>query len=90
METLGVGGWEVGMRNMQKALMCAMLSPNARLKELQDTQQFTELMAMQEELKCYPFGDVWNYFCEINNVPEREDWFKEVQNYEAEVLSKRA
>ena len=85
-----ISAWVVGMRNMQKALMCAMLSPNARLKELQDTQQFTELMAMQEELKCYPFGDVWNYFCEINNVPEREDWFKEVQNYEAEVLSKRA
>ena len=78
------------MRNMQKALMLAMLSPSEKLKELQDTQQFTELMAVQEELKCYPFGDVWNYFCEVNNVPERADWFKEVQCYETEVLSKRA
>lgn len=85
-----VSAWVVGMRNMQKALMLAMLSPNKKLKELQDTQQFTELMAMQEELKCYPFGDVWNYFCEVNNVPEKEDWFKEIKRYEAEELSKRA
>lgn len=85
-----ISAWVVGMRNMQKALMYAMLSPNKALKELQDTQQFTELMVMQEELKLYPFGDVWNYFCEINNVPEKEDWFKEVQRYEKDVLSKRA
>ncbi|CUX36370.1 L-rhamnose isomerase [Clostridium sp. C105KSO13] len=85
-----ISAWVVGMRNMQKALMLAMLSPNKKLMELQDTQQFTELMAMQEELKCYPFGDVWNYFCEINNVPEKEDWFKEIKRYESEVLSKRA
>ena len=37
--------------------------------------------------KVYPFGDVWNYFCEANGVPEREDWFKEVKRYEDEVLS---
>lgn len=85
-----ISAWVVGMRNMQKALMIAMLSPSKKLKELQDTQQFTELMAVQEELKCYPFGDVWNYFCEVNNVPERADWFKEVQRYETDVLSKRA
>ncbi len=85
-----ISAWVVGMRNMQKALLCAMLSPIEKLKELQDTQQFTELMVMQEELKCYPFGDVWNYFCEINHVPEREAWFEEIKRYEKEVLAKRA
>lgn len=85
-----ISAWVVGMRNMQKALLCAMLSPIEKLKELQDTQQFTELMVMQEELKCYPFGDVWNYFCEINHVPEREEWFEEIKRYEKEVLAKRA
>ena len=44
---------------------------------------------MQEELKIYPFGDVWNYFCEVNGVPERENWFQEVKRYEEDVLSKR-
>ncbi|MGF7017080.1 L-rhamnose isomerase [Lachnospiraceae bacterium PF1-21] len=85
-----VSAYVVGIRNMQKALMMAMLTPNKDLKELQDTQQFSELMVMQEELKSYPFGDVWNYFCEVNGVPEREDWWREVQKYEEEVLSKRA
>ncbi|MFV0362845.1 MAG: L-rhamnose isomerase [Suipraeoptans sp.] len=85
-----ISAWTVGMRNMQKALMLAMLNPNKKLKELQDTQNFTELMVMQEELKLYPFGDVWNYFCEINNVPEKEDYLSEIKKYEKDVLSKRA
>ena len=46
-------------------------------------------MVMQEEIKTYPFGDVWQEFCKRNNVIETEDWFKEVQDYEKNVLSKR-
>ncbi|MCP1102217.1 L-rhamnose isomerase [Aequitasia blattaphilus] len=84
-----ISAWVVGMRNMQKALMMAMLSPNKKLKEMQDNQEFSELMVMQEELKCYPFGDVWDYFCEVNEVPEKAEWFKEVQKYEKDVLSQR-
>lgn len=85
-----ISAWTVGMRNMQKALLYALVSPNKKFKELQDTNQFTELMAMQEEMKIYPFGDVWDYFCEKNNVPVKGEWFKEVKKYEEEVLSKRA
>ncbi len=85
-----VSAWVVGMRNMQKALMYAMLTPNKKLAALQNEGNFTELMMMQEELKFYPFADVWNYFCEINGVPAKEDWFKDVVSYEKDVLSKRA
>lgn len=84
-----ISAWVVGMRNMQKALLYALLSPNEKLAALQDEGRFTELMALQEELKMYPFGDVWNYFCQENHVPEREDWFALVQDYEKNVLSKR-
>lgn len=84
-----ISAWVVGMRNMQKALLYAMLTPNAKLASLQNERNYTELMMLQEELKLYPFGDVWNYFCEINNVPEKEDWFKAVKEYETTVLSKR-
>lgn len=84
-----VSAWTVGMRNTQKALLYALLMPSKKLKELQDASNFTEQMMLQEELKTYPFGDVWDYFCEVNNVPVREDWFKDVQQYEREVLSKR-
>lgn len=85
-----ISAWVVGMRNMQKALLNALLLPDEKLKNLQETRDFSELMVLQEELKLYPLGDVWNYFCELNGVPAREDWFAEVKKYEAEVLSKRS
>lgn len=84
-----ISAWVVGMRNMQKALLYAMLTPNKKLASLQNDNNYTEVMMLQEELKLYPFGDVWNYFCEMNQVPEKEDWFKAVKEYETSVLSKR-
>lgn len=84
-----ISAWVVGMRSMQKALLYALLSPSKKLKELQDTAQFSRLMAMQEEVKTYPLGAVWDYFCEINGAPQREAWFEEVEKYEKEVLLKR-
>ncbi|NCB91123.1 MAG: L-rhamnose isomerase [Clostridia bacterium] len=84
-----ISAWTVGMRNMQKALLYALLSPNEKLKKLQDENRFTELMMLQEEIKTYPFGAVWDYFCESNGVPVRQEWFEEVKKYEEEVLSLR-
>ena len=44
---------------------------------------------LTQEVKTYPFGDVWDYFCQLNQVPVKEQWFKEAEAYEKEVLSKR-
>lgn len=85
-----ISAWVVGMRNMQKALLYALLTPNQELKAMQDGGNLTKLMMQQEELKTYPMGDVWNYFCETCGVPVGESWFAEVEKYEKEVLSKRA
>lgn len=84
-----ISAWVVGMRNMQKALLNALLTPNEKFKQLQDNGENTKLMAYMEELKTYPFGDVWNYFCEKNQVPVGTDWFNDVEKYEREVLLKR-
>lgn len=84
-----VAAWSTGLRNMEKALLFALLQPNDTLKELQNTNQFTKLMNVQEEMKTFPFGDVWDYFCEVCGVPGG-NWIEEVEKYEAEVLSKRA
>lgn len=81
--------WVTGMRNMQKALLFALLQPGGELAKLQEERNFTKLMMVMEELKCYPFGDVWDYFCEQNGVPVREAWFDKVTEYERDVLSKR-
>lgn len=84
-----ISAWVVGMRNMQKALLAALLTPHSKLIALQNEGNFTELMALQEELKLYPVGDVWNYFCETHHVPIMQDWIKVVQAYEKNVLAKR-
>ncbi len=85
-----IAAWTIGTRNMIKALLNAMLIPNDKLRELQDTGNFTERLALMEEFKTYPMGDIWNYYCEKNNVPVAESWLKEVKAYEEKILSKRA
>ena len=84
-----IAAWVVGARNMQKALLYALLVPNAKLKALQDNGEFTELLMAQEEIKTYPFSDVWNYYCETQGVLSNEAWFDEVKKYEEEVLVNR-
>lgn len=84
-----ISAWANGIRSMEKALLYALVSPNAMLKELQETNQMTKLMTMQEEMKTFPFGDVWNYFCEECGVTAGPAWFEEVEKYEKEVLAKR-
>ena len=84
-----ISAWTTGLRNMSKSLLFALLQPNAQLKELQDTNNLTKLMTVQEEMKTFPFGDVWDYFCESCDTPVGFDWFTEVEKYEKEVLSSR-
>ena len=84
-----IAAWVTGMRNMEKALLYALLMPNEKLAKLQEERRFTELMMEQEELKTYPFGDVWDYYCESHGVPVKEQWFAEVEKYEKEVLAGR-
>lgn len=85
-----ISAWATGFRSWQKALLSAMLTPNAMLKELQDTNQFSKLMASQEAVKTLPFGDVWAYYCENCGVPGDWEFYDEIDKYEKEVLSKRS
>ena len=84
-----IAAWTIGIRNMQKALLNALLQPAGKLKEYQDGANFTKMLAMSEELKTFPFGDVWDEYCKREGVPVGADWIREVEIYEAEVLSKR-
>ena len=72
-----------------QSLLSALCTPHTVLKKLQDTNQFTELMVRQEELKTLPFGEVWDEYCRRNGVPVDGAWFEEVKKYEQNVLSKR-
>ena len=84
-----ISSWAVGFRSWQKALLLAMLTPNEKLKELQDKAKFTELMIAQEAVKVLPFGDIWNEYCEVCNVPTDDELYSVIEEYEVSVLSKR-
>lgn len=84
-----VAAWVIGTRNAEKALLWALLQPNARLKELQDTAQFTEKFMLMEEAKTLPFSDIWAEYCRREGVPADASWFKEIQQYEKDVQLKR-
>ena len=82
-----ISAWTVGARNMQKALLNALLEPTDTLKKLQNEGNFTKLMYLQEEIKTLPFGAIWEEYLKRENV--KLNWFDEVETYEKEVLLKR-
>ena len=85
-----ISAWVTGYRNLQKALLFALLQPNEALKMLQDEDNFTKLMVVQEELKTLPFGDIWDEYCRRCGTPADGEWFPEIEAYEKQVLEARA
>ncbi|HHU84929.1 MAG TPA: L-rhamnose isomerase [Clostridiales bacterium] len=84
-----VAAWVIGMRNMEKALLFALLQPNNILKDYQNNGDFTSMLALSEEMKSYPFTIVWDEYCKRMNVPERDVWLDTIRKYEQEVLVNR-
>lgn len=80
-----VSAWITGIRNVQKALLYALLEPD--FAPLQDAADFTSLQAKMEDYKLIPLGDIWNEFLTRENVPL--DYLSEVKEYEKNVLSQR-
>ena len=82
-----ISAWTVGFRNIQKALLMALVTPD--LTAMQNDGNWTELMVRQEELKTMPFGEIWQEYCQQCGAPIDGTWFETVKQYEDEVLSKR-
>jgi L-rhamnose isomerase len=85
-----VAAWVIGTRNLIKALLIALLEPNAALRKAEDAMDFTQRLAMFEEQKSMPWSAVWNYYCMKQNVPLGGAWLGEVKDYENRVLAKRS
>lgn len=82
-----IAAWVVGFRNVQKALLNALLAPD--MTDRQNENDWTSLLVQQEELKTLPFGEIWAEYCRQCAVPVDGEWLAKVQQYEAEVLAKR-
>jgi L-rhamnose isomerase len=85
-----IAAWVIGMRNMEKALLYGLLTPNTQLSKMQDERDFTSILETLEEIKTLPFGDVWDTYCEQQGVPAGAAWYDEVKKYEKDVLFTRA
>jgi len=64
-----VSAWAVGMRNMRKALLLALLEPFPTLREAEWEFNFTQRLVLSEELKAMPWTAIWNEYCDRASVP---------------------
>jgi len=84
-----VAAWVIGTRNALRALLLALVEPIDQLRELEVAGDYTQRLALLEELKCLPFGAVWDYFCWRQGVPVGIGFMDEIRDYERQELSKR-
>ncbi|MGB7840701.1 MAG: L-rhamnose isomerase, partial [Terrimicrobiaceae bacterium] len=62
----------------------------SKLRELEAAGDYTQRLALLEEIKTLPFGAVWDEYCRRQDVPVGAKWLDDVKSYETSVLSKRS
>jgi L-rhamnose isomerase len=85
-----IAAWVIGTRNAIKALLIALLEPTSKLRALEEAGDYTQRLALLEELKTLPFGAVWDEYCRRQDVPVGATWLEDVKSYESAVLSERS
>ena len=84
-----IAAWVIGTRNMQKALLMALLTPIKKLRDAEAKGDYTTRLALWEDYRQLPFGAVWDEACTRAGVPAGSAWLDDVRTYERKVLSKR-
>ncbi len=85
-----VAAWTIGVRNTLRALLLGLLEPTATLRQAELEGDYTTRLALQEELKTFPVGAVWDEYCRRQDTPVGPSWLTDIKGYEAAVLSKRS
>ncbi len=84
-----IGAWVIGTRSTQKGILAALLEPQQMLKNFEDNNDGAMRLALLEELKLFPIGDVWNMYCLKNNVPTAAGWIDDMIDYDRKVIKTR-
>jgi L-rhamnose isomerase len=84
-----IGAYVIGTRAARKGILYARLDPSGQLKSYEADGKNSQRLALMEEFKTMPFAAVWDRLCEQAAVPTGSDWLREMETYEAEVLSGR-
>ncbi|SPF75721.1 L-rhamnose isomerase [Aliiroseovarius pelagivivens] len=77
--------WVIGTRNMQKALLRALLAPWDRLKSAENNLDYTSRLVVTEEIKDLPYATVWAEFCDRMGVPSGQSLISDLHQYQAGV-----
>lgn len=80
--------WVIGTRNMQKALLRALLAPWDRLKSAENALDYTSRLIVTEEIKDLPFAAVWNEFCDRMEVANGLALVEDLNRYQASVAGR--
>ena len=84
-----IGAYVTGTRAARKGILYALLDPTEQLQGYEADGKNAQRLAMMEEFKSMPFGAVWDQLCEKAGVPVGTDWIADMEQYEADVQSKR-
>ena len=82
--------WVIGVRNVRKALLKALLDPMVPIRKAEEEGDYSARLALLEETKSAPVSLVWDYYCLTQNVPVGQSWLVEVKQYEREVTGRRS
>lgn len=80
--------WVIGTRNMQKALLRALLLPQAQLKAMETALDYTGRLILTEEAKDLPFAIVWAEFCNRHNLPTGPALLRDLAAYQNSVAGR--
>lgn len=80
--------WVIGVRNMQKALLRALLLPQDMLKTAEHQMDNTARLVLTEELKDLPFATVWSEFCARADLPVGMALKQDLEAYQDSVSSR--
>jgi L-rhamnose isomerase len=84
-----LAAWVIGARSTMRAFLTAMLEPLETMRSIEVRGDFTQRLALLEELKLLPSAAVWDYYCSQHDNPVGMQVLESVREYEKRELSRR-
>ncbi len=84
-----IAAYVVGSRAAQKCMLRALLEPRGVIAKYELAGEGYKVLALMEEQKAMPWQAVYDEFCLRNGVPVGHEFMDEIDNYVANVTSKR-
>ena len=84
-----IDAYVIGSRAAQKCMLRALLEPKETISKLELAGEGYKVLALIEEQKAMPWQAVYDEFCVRNNVPVGQEFIADIDQYVADVTSKR-